>query len=122
SASRCTSGQPIPGEVPLNAFETASSEGLNGNTNETTSSTVFTPPDTALAGTSATNATGSDTSSAISDAADTSRAIPPIVTPIAPNASPPQPTASTHSSKRPHSMCTNSDTAAAITSVTAAAQ
>ena len=42
--TRCRSGQPIPGAVPLNALSTASSAALNGNTKATASSTSLSAP------------------------------------------------------------------------------
>src|ERR1035441_484680 len=122
STTRCSSGQGSPGAVPLNALSPASRAGLNGNTNATVASTDFSVPETALAGTSATKATGSETRKASSEEALTSRAIPPSATPSAPKASPPKASASTQSSKRDQSRCTNSETKADISSVTTDAQ
>ena len=75
------SGPMIPGEDPENALLTACRAARNGNTNATTSSTDFSVPDTALAGTRATNAIGNDSRNARSEEALTSRATPPTATP-----------------------------------------
>jgi hypothetical protein len=107
--------------VPENALDAACSPALNGNRNAITLSTDATAPDTAVLGTSATNAIGSDTRNAISEAALTSRAMAPTATPSAPKARPLTASASTHSSTRAHSRCTNSDTSAAIARVTTVA-
>src|SRR5205085_393105 len=70
-------------------------------------------------GTSARNASGSDSRNANSDAARTSRASEPIATPSAANASEPPASASTHSPERPQSSGTNALTPTSIASDTA---
>ena len=70
---------------------TAWSAALNGNTNAIASRIDLSVPDTASPGTSATNAIGSDSRNAISDATLTSRARPPMATPERPEREPPEP-------------------------------
>ena len=91
----------MPGSAWLKAALSAWSVALNGKSAETTRITSKRPVDTAPLGTSARKAIGSESRKASSEAARTSRAIPPIATPSAANASAPPAIAASHSGNRP---------------------
>src|ERR1700730_6946111 len=108
SPNRCSSETPSAGDPPLSAVLIASRAGLKGKTAEITLTTSYRETATAPLGTSARKASGSDSKSASSDAALTSRATDPIATPNPPQASAPASTATSHSAKRLQSRPTNS--------------
>ena len=91
STARCSNGPPDRGLGPAERVADRLQRGLEReHERDRVEHGLQTPPETALAGTSATNAIGSDSRNAISEAVLTSRANPPIATPSAPNASPPK--------------------------------
>ena len=118
-------GPPIsrsPGEALLTAASSACNAALNGNTNESAPITSYSPCDTDAEGTSARNASGSDSTNASSEAARTSRASAPIAMPSAPNPMAPDASAITHKPARDQSRLTNAPIPASIARASTNAQ